>query len=123
MTHCQQRCKKQLGRALRFFYQFITGTLSQGRRFQGSGGGVGLGVGVSRLPGEGAGTSAFWEVAFNTLASAVKPKRGLQQSAPALSPSLGGGGHPALWSKAGKKQNAFAQLLVMVLGTEMGEPE
>ncbi|XP_058043839.1 Kv channel-interacting protein 2 isoform X1 [Ahaetulla prasina] len=29
MAHCQQRCKKQLGRAIRFFYQFVTGTLYQ----------------------------------------------------------------------------------------------
>lgn len=31
MSHCQQRCKRQLGRVIRFFYQFVTGTLSQGR--------------------------------------------------------------------------------------------
>ncbi|XP_064573626.1 Kv channel-interacting protein 2 isoform X1 [Zonotrichia leucophrys gambelii] len=29
MSHCQQRCKRQLGRVIRFFYQFVTGTLSQ----------------------------------------------------------------------------------------------
>lgn len=31
MSHCQQRCKRQLGRVIRFFYQFVTGTLSQGK--------------------------------------------------------------------------------------------
>lgn len=36
MSHCQQRCKRQLGRVIRFFYQFVTGTLSQGRCCTGS---------------------------------------------------------------------------------------
>nr|XP_009942257.1 PREDICTED: Kv channel-interacting protein 2 [Opisthocomus hoazin] len=29
MSHCQQRCKRQLGRVIHFFYQFVTGTLTQ----------------------------------------------------------------------------------------------
>lgn len=47
MSQCQQRCKRQLGRVIRSFYQFVTGTLSQGRCCPGGsvlreGGSVGL---------------------------------------------------------------------------------
>lgn len=47
MSHCQQRCKRQLGRVIRFFYQFVTGTLSQGRCCPGGRGDSLLREGVS----------------------------------------------------------------------------
>lgn len=32
MSHCRKRCKRQLTKVARFFYRFLTGTLTQGRR-------------------------------------------------------------------------------------------
>lgn len=58
MSQCQQRCKRQLGRVIRSFYQFVTGTLSQGRCCPGgwglraAGGGL-RGVVSAGLFGEG----------------------------------------------------------------------
>ncbi|TSP25423.1 hypothetical protein Baya_9648 [Bagarius yarrelli] len=31
MSHCRKRCKRQLTKVARFFYRFLTGTLTQGR--------------------------------------------------------------------------------------------
>ena len=31
MSHCRKRCKRQLTKVARYFYRFLTGTLTQGR--------------------------------------------------------------------------------------------
>ncbi|RMC11470.1 hypothetical protein DUI87_11589 [Hirundo rustica rustica] len=67
MSHCQQRCKRQLGRVIRFFYQFVTGTLSQALL-----GVQGIGMGTEGMAGHGTLTTL---TVFLVYSQALRPAK------------------------------------------------